>query len=147
MSTFYSLNYHITFSTKNRVRMIGSEWMDRLHAYIGGIAKQLDGKSLKVGGIEDHVHILVGLKTTHNLADFMRELKKSSSKWVHEEIKVPSFQWQEGYAAFSVSPTACKSVAKYIANQKKHHRVKTFREELESLLRKAEIEFDPQYLD
>jgi putative transposase len=147
MSTFYSLNFHITFSTKNRVRMIGSEWMDRLHEYIGGIANQLDGKAIKVGGVEDHVHILVGLKTTHTLSDFMRELKKSSSKWGHEELKVPGFEWQDGYAAFSVSPTACSAVKRYIANQREHHRVKTFREELESLLRSARIEFDPKYLD
>ena len=147
MSTFYSLNFHITFSTKNRVRTIRSDWMNRFHAYIGGIANQLKGKPLKIGGIEDHIHILVGLKTTHRLSDFMRELKKSSSKWIHESLDSPEFEWQDGYACFSVSPTACGAVTNYIANQREHHRVKSFREELETMLREAQMEFDPKYLD
>ncbi len=77
----------------------------------------------------------------------MRELKKASSVWVHEEIQESSFTWQEGYAAFTVSPTARDGVKSYIANQAEHHRSTPFREELISLLQLAQVEFDERYLD
>ncbi len=147
MSTYHSLNYHITFSTKNRTPWIKSHWIGRLHAYIGGTVNDLGGKALNIGGVEDHVHLLIGLKPTHCISDFMRELKKSASKWVHEMIEFPPFEWQDGYAVFSVSPTGRESVTKYIENQKEHHRKKSFREELIFMLKKAGIEFDPKYLD
>ena len=95
----------------------------------------------------DHVHLLVGLKATHCLADFMRELKKSSSVWVHDEIRVHRFAWQEGYAAFTVSPSTRPEVQSYIARQEVHHRNRTFREELVEMLEKAGVEYDPRYLD
>jgi hypothetical protein len=77
----------------------------------------------------------------------MRELKKSTSAWVHDEIGEDAFAWQDGYAAFTVSPTARGGVKLYIANQAEHHRVKPFREELQELLRRAEIEFEERFLD
>ena len=120
---------------------------NRLHEYLGGTVNGLDGYSQGVGGTDDHVHLLVGLKSTHCLADFMRELKKASSKWVHDEIGVPKFSWQEGYGAFTVSPNAREGVKRYISNQKEHHRTKTFREELVGLLEQAGIEYDPKWLD
>ena len=77
----------------------------------------------------------------------MRELKKSTTAWVHEQIGLGDFAWQEGYAAFTVSPTARSGVKEYIASQAEHHRVKPFREELIELLHRAEIEFDERFLD
>lgn len=146
-STYLSLHYHIVFSTKNREMLLAPEWRARLHDYLGGTVRGSGGYSQGVGGVADHVHLLVGLKATHCLSDFMRELKKASSSWVHEEVGLGAFAWQEGYAAFSVSPTAREGVKHYIANQEEHHRVKTFREELVELLNKAGIEYDPNYLD
>jgi REP element-mobilizing transposase RayT len=146
-STFLSLHYHIVFSTKERIPFISSEWEAHLHKYIGGTIDGLGGFSQGVGGVADHVHLLVGLKATHCLADFMRELKKSTSIWVHQEVGQTSFAWQEGYAAFTVSPTAREGVQRYISNQACHHRRRGFREELIELLDKAGIEYDPQYLD
>jgi REP element-mobilizing transposase RayT len=147
MSTFLSLHYHIVFSTKNRAPFIKDDWMERLHEYIGGTVNGLGGFSQKVGGVADHVHLLVGLKATHCLADFMRELKKAISVWVHEVIGEADFGWQDGYAAFTVSPTARDAVKHYIANQAEHHRVKPFREELIEMLLLAEIEFEERFLD
>ena len=103
MSTFASLHYHITFSTKHRAPLIDQSREIRLHEYLGGIVKHLDGFPQGIGGIEDHVHLLVGLKTTHRISDFMRELKKSASQWVHSTVGMPEFKWQEGYGIFSVS--------------------------------------------
>ena len=146
-STYLSLHYHIVFSTKNRQTFIKDDWAEQLHEYLGGTVNGLGGFSQGVGGISDHVHLLVGLKATHCLSDFMRELKKASSIWVHEEIKQAEFAWQEGYSAFTVSPTARADVKRYIANQKEHHRRKSFREELVEMLERAGVEFDPRYLD
>jgi putative transposase len=100
-----------------------------------------------LAGVADHVHLLVGLKATNCLADFMRELKKASSVWVHEQMNERGFAWQEGYAAFTVSATAREAVHQYIANQEAHHRVKPFREELVEMLERAGIEYDPRYFD
>ncbi len=146
-STYLSLHFHVVFSTKNLTPLISEEWRPRFHDYIGGTINGLGGFSEGVGGVADHVHLLFGLKATHCVADFMRELKKSSNSWTHDVPKLDSFGWQDGYAAFTVSPTARKAVAKYFANQEKHHRKKTFREELIDLLQLAEVEFDEQYLD
>ena len=145
-STYLSLHYHLVFSTKNREPTIATPWRPRLHEYLGGTVAGLGGLPQGVGGIADHVHLLVGLKATHCLADFMRELKKASSRWVHEQIHELGFTWQEGYAAFSVSATARPSVRSYIANQEEHHRNKTYHEELIEMFHKAGIEFDPKYL-
>ena len=146
-STFLSLHYHIVFSTKNREPYIDLVWRERLHDFLSGTVRGLGGFPQQTGGVADHVHLLVGLKATHCLAEFMRELKKSSSGWVHDELRVRSFAWQEGYAAFTVSPTAREPVRKYIANQEKHHKRKSFREELIELLKKAGVEYDPRFLD
>ena len=146
-STYLSLHYHLVFGTKNREATISLEWRARLHDYLGGTIRGLGGFPEGIGGVADHVHLLVGLKATHCLADVMRELKKASSAWVHEGIGVPAFAWQEGYAAFTVSATSRDAVRHYIANQEEHHRVKSFREELVEMLNKAGIEYDPQYLD
>ena len=95
----------------------------------------------------DHVHLMVGLKATHCLADFMGDLKKASSAWVHDEVGMRPFTWQEGYAAFTVSPSARAAVQRYIANQETHHRRKPFREEFVELLEKAGVDCDPRYPD
>lgn len=146
-TTYTSLHYHLVFSTKNREPFIAAEWRSRLHEYLGGMVRGLDGVSLGVGGVADHVHLLAGLKPTHCLASFMRDLKKDATNWVHETLGHKFFAWQEGYAAFTVSPTSIEAVRSYIANQEKHHRHKTFREELVELLTQAAVEFDERYLD
>ncbi|MFL5341326.1 MAG: transposase [Gemmataceae bacterium] len=146
-STYLSLHYHLVFGTKNREPFIAPAWRARLHEYLGGTVTGLDGFSEGVGGVADHVHLLVGLRTTHCLADVLRELKKASSVWVHEQIGLRTFAWQEGYAAFTVSATARRAVQTYIASQEEHHRAQTSREELVEMLKKAGIEFDAKYLD
>jgi REP element-mobilizing transposase RayT len=146
-NTYLSLHYHLVFSTKNREPWIDGSWRPRLHEYLGGTLQGLGGFPEGIGGVDDHVHILVGLKATHCLADVMRELKKAATFWVRQEIGIVSFAWQDGYAAFTVSATSRSAVRGYIANQEEHHRVKPFRDELLEMLNKAGIEFDPKYLD
>ena len=144
-STFLSLHYHIVFSTKDRRPFIRSEWRCRLHEYLGGTIRGLHGIPEAIGGVEDHVHILVGLRATHCLADFVRELKKASSIWAQANGD-SEFGWQDGYAAFTVSATSIEPVRRYIANQEEHHRKQSFQEELIALLEKAGVKYDPKYL-
>ena len=146
-STYLSLHYHLVFSTKDREPLIVPTWRARLHDYLGGTIRGLGGFPQGIGGVADHVHLLVGLRATHCLADVMRELKKASSVWVHEQVGLPAFAWQEGYAAFTVSATAREAVKHYITNQEAHHATKSFGEELVEMLNKAGVEYNPQYLD
>jgi putative transposase len=145
-STYLSLHYHLIFGTKNQEPVIHSKWRRRLHAHMGGIVKALDGVPESIGGVADHVHMLVGLRATHTLANVLRETKSVSSGWVHDEIGVRAFAWQEGYAAFTVSASQLKKVRAYIENQEEHHRTRTFREEYIALLERHGIKFDERYL-
>ena len=145
-STHLSLHYQMVFSTKGRRRWIREAWEVRLHSYLGGTLRGLNGIPEAVGGADDHVHILAGLKATHCLADVMRELKSSSSGWVHNVIGVNCFDWQDGYGAFTVSSQDLEAVKRYIRGQKEHHKKKTFQEEYLELLRQSGIEFDERYL-
>ena len=144
--THLSLNFHIVFHTKNNQPSISAEWRARLHAFLGGCLKTIDAVPIAVGGTADHVHLLGGLRATHRLADVVREVKVASSKWVHREIGARSFGWQNGYGAFSVSPTHIEAVRQYILNQEERHRKKTVREEYIELLRLAGVEYDEKYL-
>lgn len=144
-SSLVASYFHIVFSTKDRHRWIIPEWEPRLHSYLGGIIKGMDAIPLKINGIEDHIHSLVRLKSKHRLDYFLRDLKADSSEWVHKEI-TRIFEWQKGYAAFSVSPTAVPAVSRYIANQKKHHKRVDFKSEYVTLLEKSGVEFEEKFL-
>ena len=146
-STYTNLHYHIVFSTKHRRPLIMLQWRSRLHAYLGGILREIGGMPLEINGVADHVHILAGLRSTHCLADTVREIKKASSHWAKEDVGLSQFAWQSGYSGFTVSQGLLDTVRQYIRRQEEHHRVTTFREELISLLQEEGIEYDPRYLD
>ncbi|HWN97604.1 MAG TPA: transposase [Methylomirabilota bacterium] len=122
------------------------EWRERLHAYLGGSARTLDVVPRAVGGVADHVHLLIDLRATHRLADVMRDIKRTSSAWVHETVNDKEFAWQDGYGAFTVSASMLETVKQYIARQEEHHRKKTFQEEYVEMLRKSGVEYDERYL-
>lgn len=145
-STHISLHYHIVFSTKDRVPVIAPEWRERLYGYLGGVVRSLDGVAEIVGGVSDHVHLQLGLRATHCLADVIRDIKAVSSRWVHEEIHLRPFEWQEGYGAFTVSASQRVAVRDYIARQEEHHRRRTFQEEYRELLDRSGVEYDERYL-
>lgn len=144
-STHLSLHYHIVFSTKGRRRIIADPWREELHAYIGGIIRGMGALARSIGGTGDHVHVLAGLKATVTLADAVRQIKRGSSVWIHQH-GVQKFAWQEGYGAFTVSPSQLNKVQRYIANQVEHHRKRSFEEEYVDLLRLSGVEFDEKYL-
>jgi putative transposase len=144
-STYYSLHYHWVCSTKERRPFLRDDWRPHLHEYLGGTVRGLAGVPLKIGGVQDHVHALIGLKPTHCISDFVRELKKATSVLAsaHHE---PQFEWQEGYSIFAVSASRMEAVSRYIERQEEHHRKRSFVEELKELLEKHGVQYDPKYL-
>ncbi len=145
-STHLSLHYHVVFSTKDRATFIAAAWRDRLHAYLGGVIRKVDGVPEAVGGVADHVHLLLGLRATACLSDVVRDVKAVSSRWVHDEIGERAFAWQEGYGAFTVSASQRETVRDYIARQEEHHRKLTFQEEYLRFLNRSGVVYDERYL-
>lgn len=145
-STHLSLHYHVVFSTKERRAAIMPEWRDRLHAYLGGIVREMGAIPEAVGGVADHVHMLMMLKATHRLSDVLREVKGRSSVWIHETLSHPAFAWQDGYAAFSVSADRTPNVTRYIQNQMEHHHNRSFQEEYLEFLKAGAVVYNEKYL-
>ena len=145
-STHLSLHYHLVFSTKNRAPVIDTNWRARLHAYLGGSVRKIGGVAESICGTNDHVHLLVGLRATHRLADVMEDIKSVSSLWVHQEIGTKDFWWQEGYGAFTVSSSQLEKVRTYIEHQEEHHRRKTFQEDYLEFLKSTGVQFNEKYL-
>jgi putative transposase len=145
--TYTQLLIHVVFGTKGRAASINPAIRSRLHAYMGGIVREFDGRCLIACGTADHVHLLLSLPPKHSLSDIMRVLKANSSRWVRNHVRNRgSFSWQSGYSAFSVSQSNCEKVREYIANQEEHHRRLSFQDEVRLLLKKHVVEFDEKYL-
>jgi putative transposase len=144
--TFSNLLYHVVFGTKGREPSIDQELRPDLHAYLGGIVRELHGSPIVINGTHDHVHLLLRFPPTIALADAIRVVKTNSSKWVHEEKRRAKFAWQSGYSAFSVSESGVPAVVKYIDQQEEHHRKKTFAEEYIEFLEKHGVSYDPRYV-
>ena len=145
--TYTCLHYHCVFSTLGRRNLIHADLAPRLHAYIGGIVKNIKGLPVKIGGEAEHVHLLIGLPADLPIAAAMRAIKSNSSGWIHETFPLLSdFAWQEGYGAFTVSRSNLDAVARYIGSQRQHHRTMTFQEELVGLLRKHGIDYDERHI-
>jgi REP element-mobilizing transposase RayT len=145
-SSHLSLHYHLIFSTRDRIAYLHEDWRGRLHTHLGDIINNLGGVAEKIGGMDDHVHLLIGLRATHRLSDVVREIKSLSSKWIHEEMKKPQVTWQDGYGGFTVSASRIEVVKEYIARQEEFHRRKTFQEEYLKFLEESGIKYDEKYL-
>ena len=145
VSTYHSLYFHWICATKERRPFIQPPWRAAFHQYLGGTVRGLGGTALQVGGVEDHVHLLLALKTTHCLSDFSRELKKASSIWAADHHR-RDFAWQDGYAVFSVSKNVVVAVNDYIAGQEDHHRKRGFIDELQLTLHQHGLEWDTRSL-
>jgi putative transposase len=133
--------YHIVFSTKNRLALIGAEHEPRLHAFIGGIVRDLGCTALEINGMADHIHALVHYRSDVSHSDLARHIKSRSTKWMHDTFSdAREFAWQEGYGGFTVSHSAIPAVRQYISHQKEHHKHTSFREEFMQMLARAGIE-------
>lgn len=142
------LYIHLVFSTKHRAPFLrDDELRERMHGYLVGICKGQGSPSIATGGTEDHVHLLVRLAKTLDVASLVRELKRDSSKWVKaENPQLGDFHWQEGYGAFSISPSHAEALKPYIAGQMEHHRRETFQDEFRRICAKYGVEIDERYV-
>src|SRR5205823_11512317 len=132
---------HVVFSTKEHRPFLQDEAIRAaLHSYLGGISKQLDCPPIIVGGTEDHVHLLARFGRKITQAEWVKELKRVSNLWLKDQGReYVDFQWQSGYAAFSVSQSNLEQVRSYIASQEEHHRDMPFQDELRLLLRRHDV--------
>jgi len=143
--TFTDILIHVLFSTREREPMLNPHLRTELFSYMGGILKRLGCQPLLTNGPSDHVHMLFVLPARLPLADVIEKVKANSSKWIHEHhASRQDFAWQQGYTAFSVSPSNRQRVLDYIARQEAHHRRRTFQQEVVAFLKKSGVPFDPR---
>lgn len=145
--TFHKNYYHLVWSTKDRQNLIIENYKNRVHEYLGASFKTVDCRSVIVGGMGDHVHLLAIIPPKYAIAEVIKDIKIGATKWINRSFKeMKGFSWQEGYGCFSVSESQIGVVLKYIMNQETHHKHYTFKEEFTNLLRLHEIEYDEKYL-
>ena len=146
-NTFTSLHYHVVFSTKGREPWLRSDVRARLWPYLGGIARDNGMHAWLIGGVEDHVHLLVSIPPALAVAKAIQTLKGTSLQWVKQTFRLLSFfAWQDGYGAFTVSHSQLEAVREYIATQEEHQRIRTFAEEYRAFLVRHGVAFDERYL-
>ena len=146
-STFTCLDCHVVFSTKYRKPTIVARLREELYHYISGIIRAENGCLREIGGMPDHIHLLLGTPPTIAVSDAIRRVKANSSKWINERAdQSMKFRWQTGYAAFTVSASQRELVRRYIETQGDHHLRRNFKEEFIELLERHQIKYDPQYL-
>jgi putative transposase len=137
--TYYNILVHCVFSTKERRILVPANLQQRLWPYIAGIARLNKFKALAVGGMPDHAHVLLSLPTSMSVAKAVQLVKGGSSKWINDHLPNRSFDWQDGYAAFTIGVSQHEVTVRYIDNQEKHHRKITFDEELARMLERHGI--------
>ncbi|MBC8401250.1 MAG: IS200/IS605 family transposase [Candidatus Marinimicrobia bacterium] len=147
MSTYTQIYYHIIFSTKNRMPCLKEAEREKLFKYIWGIINNKGCHLYRINGVEDHIHVLTGLKPAIALADLVKDIKVASSIWINEQNLFPRFEgWQVGYAAFTYADKDKNTIINYIKSQVEHHRKRSYREEVEVLLKEHGIDFDERFL-
>ena len=146
-NTYTKLFYHIVFGTKRREPLVSATLCKDLYAYIGGIIRAHKSALVEIGGMPDHVHLVVRTRPDISVSELVRLVKANSSKWANERGgSTGRFAWQEGYGAFSVSFSQLPALREYVRNQAEHRRTRTFEEEYVEFLRRHEIEFDEAHL-
>ena len=138
--------YHIVFRTKYGENTIVEEHEKELYAYLYGIVKNKKSYLYRIGGMPNHIHMLVDLHPTIALSDFMKELKEKSSKWLKLQPHFPDFiGWAEGYAAISKKVCDVETVTDYIKRQKEHHKNISFPDEYRKFLVDNGVDIDERY--
>ena len=145
--TYVHCLMHVVFSTAHRKPTIADAWSARLHEMLGGIARDRGFPPLAVGGVADHVHLLVAIPATKSLSECMRHLKGTSSRWVNDTyFPQRDFAWQEGYGAFSIAQSLVEATIAYIRGQEEHHRQRTFQDEFRDFLTRQGIAWDERFV-
>ena len=145
-SALVKIDVHLVFHVKSSGVKLKDADLNPLFAYIAGIIKSNDGLPIEIGGMPDHIHILCSLPKTMTLTDFVRAIKANSSKWIKTQNECyKAFAWQEGYGAFSVSPSLKDKTAKYIRSQAEHHKKRSYEEEYKLFLDAYGVQYDERY--
>ena len=146
-NTYNQLFIHLVFAVKYRDAAIDKSWRQELYQYIIGVLNNRCHKVYAIGGMYDHVHILVSISPKQSISDMVQEVKRASTLWIKEKGYVRCrFAWQEGFGAFSYGKSQVDSVVKYINNQEEHHSKHTFRDEYISFLKLFDVDYDEQYV-
>ncbi|MBI3133958.1 MAG: IS200/IS605 family transposase [Bacteroidetes bacterium] len=146
-NTYSKIHLQFVFAVKYRRALIDPSWEQELYKYITGIVQNHEHKLLAINGVQDHIHIFVGMRPSQSISDLLRDIKGESSLWINQRKFIDAkFEWQSGYGAFSYSPESVKNVINYIHRQKEHHTNTLFRDEYLELLRYHEIEYDERYI-
>ena len=146
-NTYTQLSIQGIFAVKRRENLLTKDFRDDVHKYISGTIKNLGGTPLAVGGWLDHVHIFFGFPTTISIGEFIQKVKINSSGWINDQgFLKPTFNWQDGYGAFSYSRSQRDVVIRYIMNQEAHHKKQTFKDEYIKLLKNFEVDYTEKYL-
>ncbi|MDR2169956.1 MAG: IS200/IS605 family transposase [Planctomycetaceae bacterium] len=144
--SYTCLLYHIVFRTKNSRPTIPEAHEKELYAYIMGIVKNKKSTLYRIGGIENHIHLLVDIHPTIALSDFMKDLKEYSSKWLSKNPNFPDFEsWAVSFAGFTYGLNDKQMIINYIINQKSHHKTISFEEEYRRFLTENGINIDERY--
>ena len=147
MSTYTQILYQIVFRTKNSEPILVEPDRENLYRYMGGILKNKKCHLYRIGGVENHIHIITHIHPSVALASLVKDIKLASSDYIKTHNILPGFDgWQKGYGAFTYSVSAKDNLIEYVKNQKKHHKKETFRNEYINLLKEHQIEFDEKYL-
>ena len=145
--TFSQIYIQVVFAVQGRQNLLQREWRQEVFKYMAGIVKNKGQKPIIINGVEDHVHVFLGLKPAMTLSDLVRDIKNNSSNFINEHNWIKGrFNWQEGYGAFSYSHSQMDAVYTYIQNQEEHHKQQSFKDEYLDFLKKFEIEHDAKYL-
>jgi REP element-mobilizing transposase RayT len=135
------------FSVKERQNVIHKTWREELFKYVSGILKGKNQKVFAIGGMSDHIHILISLRPNCMISELVNSVKTNSSKWINSRGFVKGkFNWQEGYGAFSYGQSQLDHVIQYINNQEQHHQKRSFKEEYIELLQRFNVKFEEKYL-
>lgn len=144
--SYTRLLYHIVFRTKNGLDTIPEEYEKELYAYIMGIVNNKKSKLYRIGGVSNHIHMLVDIHPTFAVSDFMKEVKEYSSKWLRSNTNFPNFSgWAVSFAAFTYGLKDKQTIINYIMNQKEHHKKVSFEDEYRQFLIENDIAIDERY--
>ena len=147
MSTYTDITCHLVFATKHRTHALDKARRDDLYRFIWGVLKERKSHLYRIGGVEDHIHILTSLHPSMALASLVKEVKTGSSKWVKtQDASLHNFAWQQGYGVFSVGMSQKEALLHYIDTQEEHHLTRTFQDEYRAFLTKYGIDYDERYV-
>ncbi len=147
MSTYTQILYQIVFSTKNREKTLLESEREQLFTYIWGILKKKKCHLYRIGGVEDHLHIVTHIHPMVAPSMLIKDIKLASSKFIKNENIFPNFNgWQDGFGAFTYTYSAKDDLIEYVKNQVEHHKIINFKDEYITLLKENRIEFNERYL-